>query len=91
MDYLSCPKCGDTTLRIEYKRGIEIDHCPKCRGVWLDRSELTKIIKTSIVNYRNNDDLSELDEQTEADLGFGILNALFEFSQPTETPNKKEK
>jgi Zn-finger nucleic acid-binding protein len=30
------------------KQGIEIDYCPKCRGVWLDRGELDKIIERSV-------------------------------------------
>ena len=30
------------------RQGVEIDHCPKCRGVWLDRGELDKIIERSI-------------------------------------------
>lgn len=29
------------------KQGIEIDYCPKCRGIWLDRGELEKIIERS--------------------------------------------
>jgi Zn-finger nucleic acid-binding protein len=31
------------------RQGIEIDYCPKCRGVWLDRGELDKIIERSVV------------------------------------------
>lgn len=36
------------------KKGIEIDYCPKCRGVWLDRGELDKIIEKSIEIQRDN-------------------------------------
>lgn len=35
----------DVTLVISSREGIEIDHCPQCRGVWLDRGELDKIIE----------------------------------------------
>jgi Zn-finger nucleic acid-binding protein len=41
-----CP-IDQTTLVISERQGIEIDYCPKCRGVWLDRGELDKIIERS--------------------------------------------
>ena len=40
---MNCPVDG-TTLVLAERNGIEIDHCPACRGVWLDRGELDKII-----------------------------------------------
>ena len=42
---MQCPVCTDKTLVISSREGIEIDHCPQCRGVWLDRGELDKIIE----------------------------------------------
>ena len=45
---LSCPACRVDLLMSE-RQGIEIDYCPKCRGVWLDRGELDKIIERSAV------------------------------------------
>jgi Zn-finger nucleic acid-binding protein len=44
---MKCPICNVTLLMSE-KQGIEIDYCPDCRGVWLDRGELEKIIERSI-------------------------------------------
>ncbi|MFP5327348.1 MAG: zf-TFIIB domain-containing protein [Acidimicrobiia bacterium] len=44
---MNCPVCKDATLSISTREGIEIDHCPQCRGVWLDRGELDKIIERS--------------------------------------------
>ena len=41
---MKCPKCNITLLMSE-KQGIEIDYCPDCRGIWLDRGELEKIIE----------------------------------------------
>ena len=41
-----CPVDG-TTLVMSERSGIEIDYCPTCRGVWLDRGELDKIIERS--------------------------------------------
>jgi Zn-finger nucleic acid-binding protein len=43
---MQCP-IDQTTLVISERQGIEIDYCPKCRGVWLDRGELDKIIERS--------------------------------------------
>ena len=42
---MKCPTCPDTTLVMADRSGIEIDYCPVCRGVWLDRGELDKIIE----------------------------------------------
>ena len=43
---MACPIDG-TTLVMSERQGIEIDYCPTCRGVWLDRGELDKIIERS--------------------------------------------
>lgn len=42
---MKCPVCKDVTLLMSQKNGIEIDYCPECRGIWLDRGELDKIIE----------------------------------------------
>lgn len=44
---MKCPTCKDVNLAISDRQGIEIDYCPECRGVWLDRGELDKIIERS--------------------------------------------
>ena len=44
---MRCPHC-DVDLVMSERQGIEIDYCPKCRGVWLDRGELDKIIERSM-------------------------------------------
>lgn len=46
---MKCPVCPDTDLMMSDRQGVEIDYCPKCRGVWLDRGELDKIIERSSV------------------------------------------
>lgn len=43
---MQCPVDG-STLTMSERSGIEIDYCPQCRGVWLDRGELDKIIERS--------------------------------------------
>lgn len=45
-DGMLCPVCK-VDLVMSERQGIEIDYCPKCRGVWLDRGELDKIIERS--------------------------------------------
>ena len=44
---MQCPVCTETQLVMTSRQDIEIDYCPKCRGVWLDRGELDKIIERS--------------------------------------------
>ncbi|MBS1810716.1 MAG: zf-TFIIB domain-containing protein [Acidobacteria bacterium] len=43
---MNCPVCN-VPLTMTDRSGVEIDYCPKCRGVWLDRGELDKIIERS--------------------------------------------
>ena len=43
---MKCP-VDDETLVMTDRNGVEIDYCPKCRGVWLDRGELDKIMERS--------------------------------------------
>jgi hypothetical protein len=42
---MECPVCSGTDLLMTERQGVEIDYCPGCRGVWLDRGELDKIIE----------------------------------------------
>ena len=42
---MKCPACPTVSLVMTDRSGIEIDYCPECRGVWLDRGELDKIIE----------------------------------------------
>ncbi len=42
---MKCPVCKDVTLLMAEKKGVEIDYCPECRGIWLDRGELDKLIE----------------------------------------------
>ena len=49
---MNCPTDGETLLMSE-RKGVEIDYCPRCRGVWLDRGELDKLLQ---VADRDDDD-----------------------------------
>jgi len=42
---MKCPVCKTPELLMADRQGIEIDYCPTCRGVWLDRGELDKLIE----------------------------------------------
>ena len=44
---MKCPVCN-VDLVMSERSGIEIDYCPQCRGVWLDRGELDKIIERNV-------------------------------------------
>jgi len=44
---LKCPNCPAQTLVMSDRQGVEIDYCPQCRGVWLDRGELDKLLERS--------------------------------------------
>ena len=47
---MSCPVCR-VPLVMSERQGVEIDYCPQCRGVWLDRGELDKIIERNARDY----------------------------------------
>ncbi len=55
-----CPRCG-VGLAMSERQGIEIDYCPQCRGVWLDRGELDKIIERTAPARDRDDDRDDDD------------------------------
>ena len=91
---MKCPNCEETLVMSD-RQGIEIDYCPKCRGVWLDKGELDKIIEKSYSsqssqqmnqneegrNRRDNDDDDDDDEG-----GFFNRN---QRSENTNNPNRR--
>jgi len=52
---MKCPNCNETLVMAD-RQGIEIDYCPNCRGVWLDRGELDKIIERSSAYTRTDEE-----------------------------------
>jgi Zn-finger nucleic acid-binding protein len=42
---MNCPACNTVQLVVIEREGVEIDYCPNCRGVWLERNELDTIIR----------------------------------------------
>ena len=68
-----CPACTEERLLITERSGIEIDYCGKCRGVWLDRGELDKLIEraseqtTEGARDRDRDDDDRRDREPRRD------------------------
>jgi Zn-finger nucleic acid-binding protein len=65
-----CPTCI-TDLKMAERHGVEIDYCPQCRGVWLDRGELDKIIErasrgTSRRSYEEHDPEEYFDRERDS-------------------------
>ena len=69
-----CPVCKNVELKMSDRQGVEIDYCPQCRGVWLDRGELDKIIERSAMiearpqpTQPNNDEYYDDDDDYQSD------------------------
>lgn len=59
---MKCPNCN-VNLVMTDRCGVEIDYCPECRGVWLDRGELDKIIERSALHLKGSQSESYSDKQ----------------------------
>ncbi|MFT6536472.1 MAG: Zn-finger nucleic acid-binding protein [Loktanella salsilacus] len=71
-----CPVCK-TGLSMSDRNGVEIDFCPACRGVWLDRGELDKIIDRSVDgSERNTNNRSTSDRRDGAGGLMGMASSL---------------
>ena len=87
-----CPVCK-VDLLLSEKQGIEIDYCPKCRGIWLDRGELDKLVEKSAnvednfrlkeritnTNYRDDDDDKYRSQGYNKNKRKSFLGDLFDF------------
>lgn len=51
---MKCP-VDSSTLLLSERQGVEIDYCPQCRGVWLDRGELDKLLQRADDEWRERD------------------------------------
>lgn len=51
---MKCPNCSETLLMTE-RNNIEIDYCPSCRGIWLDKGELDKMLEYAEQKYRSSE------------------------------------
>jgi len=75
---MQCPIDG-TQLVLAERAGVEIDYCPQCRGVWLDRGELDKIIDRSAAAPQGYDDHGHDRGQKPRKKRGGFLEELFDF------------
>jgi Zn-finger nucleic acid-binding protein len=82
---MKCPNCNVSLVMTE-RSGVEIDYCPDCRGVWLDRGELDKIIERAAQNtsgMQQNDDYGDkkryYGEKEHYKKKKGMLGELFDF------------
>ena len=83
---MNCPVCN-VGLLLSERQGIEIDYCPKCRGIWLDRGELDKIIERSIPQHekQNSEDILQRKDYQNRETDYrykkkkGLLGELFDF------------
>lgn len=77
---MKCPNCNETLLMTQ-RNNVEIDYCPKCRGIWLDKGELDKLLeqdnKRSSDEYRRYDDDHDRYKQPRKKKGF--LGDFFDF------------
>ncbi|RPD41173.1 zf-TFIIB domain-containing protein [Chitinophaga barathri] len=59
---MKCPNCNETLLMTQ-RNNVEIDYCPQCRGIWLDKGELDKLLeyddKRSNEEHRRHDDRND--------------------------------
>ena len=60
---MKCPN-DQTTLALTHREGVEIDYCPECRGIWLDRGELDKLISLSEKRSETTTNYSPRNEHT---------------------------
>ena len=81
---MKCP-IDQTELQMNERQGVEIDYCPKCRGVWLDRGELDKLIERS-EQFIQKPDNAPTPEQFPPQIPYGygkrrksLLGEMFDF------------
>jgi Zn-finger nucleic acid-binding protein len=67
---MKCPNCS-AELRMSERKGVEIDYCPTCRGIWLDRGELDKLLehadREQVSRDRHDDDDDDDDHHKRRD------------------------
>lgn len=93
---MRCPRC-DVELRVGRRSGVVLDWCPSCRGVWLDRGEMEKIIERETAYYEgdwDDDDRYEDDRERyryERERGEGAYYRPEERGYRYGPPKKKKK
>ncbi|MBX2975783.1 MAG: zf-TFIIB domain-containing protein [Ignavibacteriaceae bacterium] len=77
---MNCPRCEGVGLLISYKESIEIDYCPECGGIWLDKGEVKKIIQKAMLQYSdlNSSNATLAVKNSESEKISGFLNKYFD-------------
>ena len=73
---MKCPNCNETLL-ISERNNVEIDYCPSCRGVWLDRGELDKMLEFAERKYQASQ------------AGYGVNQKPYQEGEYRRHPNEK--
>ena len=63
---MKCP-VDSATLLMSERQGVEIDYCPDCRGVWLDRGELDKLLRQADDDWDDDDGRGRPDDRRQDD------------------------
>ena len=77
---MKCPVCKDVTLLMSERRGVEIDYCPECRGIWLDRGELEKIMEKedAYINKEVKEESKHYEEKPRKQKRESFMSEIFE-------------
>ena len=84
---MRCP-VDEEVLQISERQGVEIDYCPRCRGVWLDRGELDKILDRI---DDDDDDRPRRDDRSRSDRGRDDRDRDWDDRDRGDRPYKKKK
>lgn len=67
---MQCPLCVDSPLEPKYVGATEVDICPKCRGIWLDRGELDRLVGEAPARDERRDESLRADDRSFDDRSF---------------------
>ena len=76
---MKCPSCTTPDLAMADRQGIEVEYCPQCRGVWLDRGELDKLIQGTTRDEARHDRASRDREAAPGRRRRSMLRDFFDF------------
>ena len=88
---MKCPVCKEPDLLMTERQGVEIDYCPSCRGVWLDRGELDKIVERlhAEAGGGGTEQAPPRDDRSH-DRDHGTTSTVTTITRPHETKHKKK-
>lgn len=60
---MKCPRCETTGLAERDRDGVTVDYCPECRGLWMDRGELEKLLSRASQDADDDDEFPDRDRE----------------------------